>query len=169
MDIGQLIRKCCMHGHWRAFDYNLSSNNCQDFIAKVIEILKVKRKCSYTHKSALVNIPPCILRALEKNEDKGALRFFQSLSIIGNFVEVGAQVAELSDEVDTFNVQVNELNAQITEIGVGLDKVNDQATNLGTQLGEVCAQKKECAGIFKESINNIKQIKEELNNISYYK
>ena len=176
MDIGQLIRKCCMPGHCRAFDYNLSSNNCQDFIAKVIEILKVKRKCSYTHKSALVNIPPCILRALEKNEDKGTLRFFQSLSIIGNFVEVGAQVAELSDEVDTFNVQVNELNAQITEIGVGLDKVNagldkfnDQATNLGTQLGEVCAQKKECAGIFKESINNIKQIKEELNNISYYK
>ena len=54
MDIGQLIRKCCMYGHWRVFDYNLSSNNCQDFIAKVIEILKVKRKCSYTHKSALL-------------------------------------------------------------------------------------------------------------------
>ena len=46
-----------MNGHWRAFDYNLSSNNSQDFIAKVIGVLKVKRKKSYTHRLALVNIP----------------------------------------------------------------------------------------------------------------
>ena len=66
-----------MNGHWRAFDYNLSSNNSQDFIAKVIGVLKVKRKKSYTHSSALIKIPPCILRALEKMKVGRHLDFFK--------------------------------------------------------------------------------------------
>ena len=126
MTVGELIRKCCMNGHWRAFDYNLSSNNSQDFIAKVIGVLKVKRKKSYTHRLALVNIPPCILRALEKNEGREALRFFQRIPLVGKFVDIGAQFAELSDDIINLNNQTNELNDQITEFTTQLDKVSDQ-------------------------------------------
>ena len=105
MTVKQLITKCCNEGNWRAYDYNVASNNCQDFIAKVIEVLGVKRKYSYTSK--LTNIPPCIMRALEKNEGRKVLRAFQKIPLLGSVVEVGAclaeSVAKVNDTLDYFN------------------------------------------------------------------
>ena len=98
--VGELIKKCCMYGEWRANDYNLSTNNCQDFIAKVIEVLIVKRKYSHKYNSALINIPPCILRALEKNEGKKTLRFFQKLPYLGKIVDIGAEGLDFFDEIN---------------------------------------------------------------------
>ena len=92
MTVQELITKCWKEGNWRAYDYNIASNNCQDFIAKVIEVLCVKRINSYTYK--LTKIPPCIMRALEKNEGKKVLRFFQKIPWLGNVVEIGAFIAE---------------------------------------------------------------------------
>ena len=92
MTVQELITKCWKEGNWRAYDYNIASNNCQDFIAKVIEVLCVKRINSYTYK--LTKIPPCIMRAFEKNEGKKVLRFFQKIPWIGNIVEIGAFIAE---------------------------------------------------------------------------
>lgn len=97
--VGELIQKCCINGKWRAYDYNLSTNNCQDFIAKVIEVLIVKRKYSCKYSSALVTIPPCILRALEKNEGRETLRFFQKLPYLGKIVDIGAGCCDFVDEM----------------------------------------------------------------------
>ena len=84
MTVRNLITECCKGGKWRAYDYNLSSNNCQDFIAKVIEVLCVKRKDSDIDK--FTKIPPCIMRALEKNEGSQLLRFLKKIPIIGNSI-----------------------------------------------------------------------------------
>ena len=73
---------------------NLSSNNCQDFIAKVIEILKVKRIKSFSHNFALIQIPPCILKALEKNEDRKVLQFFEKIPVLGVYIETGICIAD---------------------------------------------------------------------------
>ena len=62
-----LLIKCCQQGNWRAHDYNLASNNCQSFIAKVIEILNVVRD-NYSrklHNGSLLYCPPIIINALE--------------------------------------------------------------------------------------------------------
>ena len=100
MTVQQLITKCCSEGNWRAYDYNVASNNCQDFIAKVIDILGVKRKYSYTRK--ITNIPPCIMKALEKNEGRKVLRVFQKIPLLGNFVELGSNIAESFKEANDF-------------------------------------------------------------------
>lgn len=94
MTVKELIRKCCKEGKWRANDYNLASNNCQDFIAKVIEILNVKRIKSFTHNYALAIIPPCILKSLEKNEDRKVLKFFEKIPILGVYIETAVYVAD---------------------------------------------------------------------------
>ena len=94
MTVKELIQRCCNEGKWRASDYNLSSNNCQDFIAKVIEILKVKRIKSFSHNFALTQIPPCILKALEKNEDRKVLKFFEKIPVLGVYIETGIGIAD---------------------------------------------------------------------------
>ena len=119
MTVKQLITKCCKEGDWRAYDYNVASNNCQDFIAKVIGVLCVKRKYSYTHK--LTKIPPCIMRALEKNEGRKVLRVLQTIPLLGNVIELGASVAESVEEVndclnDMFsNMDIKQLALNIQE------------------------------------------------------
>lgn len=94
MTLKELILKCCNEGKWRANDYNLASNNCQDFIAKVIEILNVKRIYSFSHNFALTQIPPCILKELEKNEDRKVLRFFEKIPILGVCIEEAVLTAD---------------------------------------------------------------------------
>ena len=43
MKLSDLLFECKLGASWIANDYNLATHNCQDFIAKVIEVLKVKR------------------------------------------------------------------------------------------------------------------------------
>ena len=70
----ELINECISKSkkNWRKDDYNLSSYNCQDFIAKVIEVLDVTRGYDEPtlnrHNYALSIYPPVIVKALEKNE-----------------------------------------------------------------------------------------------------
>ena len=119
MTVQELITKCWKEGNWRAYDYNIASNNCQDFIAKVIEVLCVKRINSYTYK--LTKIPPCIMRALEKNEGRKVLRVLQTIPLLGNVIELGASVAESVEEVndclnDMFsNMDIKQLALNIQE------------------------------------------------------
>lgn len=89
----ELIRRCKNDSSWKANDYNLATHNCQDFIAKVIEILKVKRtdndKTKYSHIAGKLNYPPVIVKALEKNDTPIALRITQRIPYISNFAEIG--------------------------------------------------------------------------------
>ena len=73
--LSKLIDECTSKckKKWRKEDYNLSSHNCQDFVAQVIEILEVGRnqfdEPSYgRHNYSLSIYPPVIVKALEKNE-----------------------------------------------------------------------------------------------------
>ena len=75
--LSKLIDECTSNckKKWRKKDYNLSSHNCQDFVAQVIEILEVRRKefdePSYgRHNYSLSIYPPAIVKALEKSEKK---------------------------------------------------------------------------------------------------
>ena len=92
MTLRDLIEKCKYDSSWKAKDYNLASHNCQDFIAKVIEILKVKRtdndKTKYSHWVGKINYPPVILKALEKNDTPKALSVAQRLPVIKTFANV---------------------------------------------------------------------------------
>ena len=92
MTLKTLIDKCKYDSSWKAKDYNLASHNCQDFIAKVIEILKVKRndnnETKYSHWAGKVNYPPVILKALEKNDTPAILSVTQKIPLINKFAEI---------------------------------------------------------------------------------
>ena len=94
-----LINKCILNSkkNWRKDDYNLSSYNCQDFVAKVIEVLFVKRKLDepsfLRHNYALSIYPPVIVKALEKNEIEYDNRVcfiyrMSSIPIIGAYSDI---------------------------------------------------------------------------------
>jgi hypothetical protein len=93
MTLNDLIYECCKGTSWKAKDYNLASHNCQDFIAKVIEKLKVKRDIYddtlYCHKVGKIMYPPVILRALEKNDTPLGLRIADKIPFIGLFSSLG--------------------------------------------------------------------------------
>ena len=94
MTFNELIEKCKSGTSWKANDYNLANHNCQDFIAKVIEILKVKRtihdETKYSHGTGKVTYPPVILKALENNDTPMGLTIAQSVPYFGKYVEFGA-------------------------------------------------------------------------------
>lgn len=93
MSLTKLIQTCKKESSWTANDYNLASHNCQDFIAKIIEILKVKRNIYndtlYSHFTGKALYPNVIVKALEKNDTPLALRIFQNIPIINLYVEAG--------------------------------------------------------------------------------
>ena len=94
MTFNELIEKCKSGTSWKANDYNLATHNCQDFIAKVIEVLKVKRtiynETKYSHASGKAFYPPVILKALEKNDTPTGLIIAESIPGLGFYVEIGA-------------------------------------------------------------------------------
>jgi lipoprotein NlpI len=96
MTFNELIEECKRETSWKANDYNLATHNCQDFIAKVIEVLKVKRTINnetrYSHMTGKLFYPPVILKALEKNDMSKALKIAESIPGINFFVELGAQI-----------------------------------------------------------------------------
>ena len=92
MNLKELIDKCKNNSSWKANDYNLASHNCQDFIAKVIEILKVKRndkdETKYSHMAGKVRIPPVILNVLEKNDTPIIIRVTEKIPFINSYAEI---------------------------------------------------------------------------------
>ena len=94
MTLNKLIDECCKKGSWKAKDYNLASHNCQDFIAKVIEILKLTRNAEldetrYSHMYGKLMYPPVILNAFEKNDTPLGLRIAEHIPIVNIFTETG--------------------------------------------------------------------------------
>ena len=91
-----IIDKCKNNSSWKANDYNLASHNCQDFIAKVIEILNVKRtdkdETKYSHMSGKLCIPPVILNALEKNDTPTIIRVTEQIPVINIAAELAAKI-----------------------------------------------------------------------------
>ena len=96
MTLKELIDRCKNNSSWKANDYNLASHNCQDFIAKVIEILKVKRtdkdETKYSHMTGKLSIPPAILKALEKNDTPAIIRVTEQIPFISFYAELGAKI-----------------------------------------------------------------------------
>ena len=96
MTLQELIDRCKNNSSWKANDYNLASHNCQDFIAKVIEILKVKRtdkdETKYSHMTGKLSIPPAILKALEKNDTPTIIRVTEQIPFISFYAELGAKI-----------------------------------------------------------------------------
>ncbi len=94
MTFNELIEECKRDTSWKANDYNLANHNCQDFIAKVIEILKVKRtihdETKYSHATGKITYPPVILKALEKNDTPMGLTVAQSIPYLRIYVEFWA-------------------------------------------------------------------------------
>ena len=70
MLLKDLLINCCKEGNWRAKDYNLISNNCQTFIAKVIKILNVVRDDAnpsrFMHNASLFYVSTSNSRSLGK-------------------------------------------------------------------------------------------------------
>lgn len=94
MRLQSLIDKCISTSEkqWRKDDYNLSSYNCQDFVAKVIDVLDVTRYSdddhALRHNYSLSIYPPIIVKALEENEkqydrDLNLMIKIESIPIIG--------------------------------------------------------------------------------------
>ena len=96
MTFKELLEECKFGTSWKANDYNLATHNCQDFIAKVIEVLKVKRtennETRYSHMTGKLFYPPVILKALEKNDMSKALKIAESIPGINFYVELGAYI-----------------------------------------------------------------------------
>lgn len=100
MPLQELINRCNNGSKkWIKDNYNLASHNCQDFIAKVIEVLGVKRcddeKTKFLHNVSLATYPPVIISALEKKEKTTFLSFLESLPLFGLFVEDGAYIGRI--------------------------------------------------------------------------
>ena len=94
MTFNGLLQECKSGTSWKANDYNLATHNCQDFIAKVIKILKVKRtinnETKFSHMTGKLFYPPVILKALEENDMSKALKVAESIPGINFYVEIGA-------------------------------------------------------------------------------
>ena len=102
MTLQELLIECKLTQSWTANDYNLPTHNCQDFIAKVIEVLKVERtgnnRTKYSNANGKLFYPPVILNALEKNDMPTTLRIAESIPIVNSFVEIGARIYKSSNK-----------------------------------------------------------------------
>ena len=94
MTLQELIDKCNKKcgKKWIKDNYNLASHNCQDFVATVVEILKVERSdlelSKFRHNMSMATYPPIIVKALERNENRKIINFIESFPLIGRLVEM---------------------------------------------------------------------------------
>jgi hypothetical protein len=88
----QLLRQIYSEKSWRRKDYDLKNHNCQDFIAKIIEKLRAKRRINCIHDGrgyhnfSLAYFPPVIINEFEKNENDSDLKI-NKFPIIGQLEE----------------------------------------------------------------------------------
>lgn len=77
---------------WKAKNYNLYKHNCQDFVAKVIKILKAKRKyvIDLIRTREKFIFPNCIISSLRDNEGFSSLNFLGSIPLFGPFYDLYA-------------------------------------------------------------------------------
>lgn len=69
MTFGDLIDK--FSNGWTAVDYNVVTHNCQDFVGKVIEILKAYRPLEITRQLLYeIELPRVVVNALKDNESE---------------------------------------------------------------------------------------------------
>lgn len=84
--IKDLFQKISLKMNLTMHEYNAADNNCQDFIANAVEILKAKRvdkTSSKMHNLSKLRIPPKILEALENNEDYQIMTSLAKIPLVG--------------------------------------------------------------------------------------
>lgn len=83
-NIEEILEKC--GSNWNCLDYDLANHNCQDFVAKFIEVTKaIRKEGEYFrgyHNAAKLSFPWKILSEIEKNEDDTFCKF-EKVPIIG--------------------------------------------------------------------------------------
>ena len=75
---------------WLAKSYSLLNNNCQDFGAEIVRILKAKRineedKIRINEKKAL---PNCLIEALTKNEESFTINTLGRIPVFGLIFDI---------------------------------------------------------------------------------
>jgi hypothetical protein len=91
MTLGNLFERISKEMSIKFDDYNVADNNCQDFIAYVIKLLKavrIDKTESKLHNFAKLRIPPKILEALEDNENYQILTTLGKIPIIGVWTDL---------------------------------------------------------------------------------
>ena len=89
--LGELVNSFVNEVNWNAKDYNLF-HNCQHFVAKCINILKLTRNRAHNKKRVeeILYFPPCILKAFYDSEgwdrENTFKRIMQRIPIIGSFI-----------------------------------------------------------------------------------
>ena len=89
--LGELTNSLVKGNNWNAKDYNVSSNNCQDFVAECIRLLKLTRPAIYKFRIyEITYFPPCIVKAFYDVEGWSVgnifKRIFQRIPLIGSFI-----------------------------------------------------------------------------------
>ena len=71
----QALNECNNSNQWTYDNYNLAKQNCQDFVAKFIEVVRAYRREGEAyrglHNLSSAKIPKVILKEIERNEDDG--------------------------------------------------------------------------------------------------
>ena len=85
----QVLRECNSQKKWNCANYDLACQNCQDFIAKFLDVIDGyrKEKTAYRglHNLSSTKIPVVILNILEKNEDD-AMNTVEKVPIVGPII-----------------------------------------------------------------------------------
>ena len=85
----QVLRECNSQKKWTCANYDLACQNCQDFIAKFLDVIDGyrKEKTAYRglHNLSSTKIPVVILNILEKNEDD-AMNTVEKVPIVGPII-----------------------------------------------------------------------------------
>ena len=93
-----LFQKISLKMNLTMHEYNAADNNCQDFIANAIQILKAKRvdkTISKMHNLSKLNIPPKILEELENNEDYQIMTSLGKIPVLGVITDaVGSLIVD---------------------------------------------------------------------------
>ena len=73
--LGQALENCNYYKRWSFKNYDLASQNCQDFAATFIRVTGAYREKGESHRGlhnlSSAVIPKCILKEIENNEDDG--------------------------------------------------------------------------------------------------
>lgn len=71
----QALEDCNFYKRWTYKNYDLASQNCQDFAAIFIRVTRAYRREGESHRGlhnlSSAKIPKCILKEIEENEDDG--------------------------------------------------------------------------------------------------
>jgi hypothetical protein len=90
--LGELVNHFIKEKNWNAKDYNVLTHNCQDFVAKCIKILKLKRFNEEDKKrlNEIAHASPCIIKAFYDVEGWSAgntfNRIIQRIPFVNAFV-----------------------------------------------------------------------------------